>query len=107
VARSVVVVDAGKSMMLLLLAAVDEGARRRPPSALVGDDNRRLRELLGMPRRLEIVGVVTVGHAADPAERAARQAIALGAALARSSAGNAGRPTRRRRRSADLQPVRP
>ena len=54
-------VDAGKSLMLLLLAAVDEdlGAGL---FGLVGDDNDRLRELLGMPDDLEIVGVVTLGH---------------------------------------------
>lgn len=54
-------VDAGKSMMLLLLAAVDEGLGAGL-FGLVGDDNDRLRELLGMPGDLEIVGVVTVGH---------------------------------------------
>jgi nitroreductase len=58
-------VDAGKSMMLLLLAAVDEGLGAGL-FGLVGDDNDRLRELLGMPGDLEIVGVVTVGH---PGER--------------------------------------
>jgi FMN reductase [NAD(P)H] len=54
-------VDAGKSIMLLLLAAVDErlGAGL---FGLVGDANDRLRELLGMPDDLEIVGVVTIGH---------------------------------------------
>jgi FMN reductase [NAD(P)H] len=56
-------VDAGKSIMLLLLAAVDEelGAGL---FGLVGDANDGLRELLGMPADLEIVGVVTIGHAA-------------------------------------------
>lgn len=54
-------VDAGKSIMLLLLAAVDEGLGAGL-FGVVGDDNDRLRELLGMPADLEIVGVVTVGH---------------------------------------------
>jgi FMN reductase [NAD(P)H] len=54
-------VDAGKSMMLLLLAAVDEGLGAGL-FGLLGDDNDRLRELLGMPGDVEIVGVVTVGH---------------------------------------------
>jgi FMN reductase [NAD(P)H] len=56
-------VDAGKSIMLLLLAAVDErlGAGL---FGLVGHANDDLRELLGMPADLEIVGVVTIGHAA-------------------------------------------
>ena len=56
-------VDAGKSIMLLLLAAIDEGLGAGL-FGLVGDDNDRLRELLGMPDDLEVVGVVTVGHAA-------------------------------------------
>jgi FMN reductase [NAD(P)H] len=57
-------VDAGKAMMLLLLAAVDEGLGAGL-FGLVGDENDRLRELLGMPEDLEIVGVVTVGHAGE------------------------------------------
>jgi nitroreductase len=56
-------VDAGKSIMLLLLAAIDEGLGAGL-FGLVGDENDRLRELLGMPGDLEVVGVVTVGHAA-------------------------------------------
>ena len=57
-------VDAGKAMMLLLLAAVDEGLGAGL-FGLVSDGNDRLRELLGMPWILEIVGVVTIGHRAD------------------------------------------
>ena len=57
-------VDAGKSLMLLLLAAVDEGLGAGL-FGLVGDDNDRLRGLLGLPEDLEIVGVVTVGHEGD------------------------------------------
>ena len=56
-------VDAGKSIMLLLLSAVDEGLGAGL-FGLVGDANDGLRELLGMPLDLEIVGVVTIGHAA-------------------------------------------
>ena len=56
-------VDAGKSIMLLLLAAVDEGLGAGL-FGLVGDANDGLRELLGMTADLEIVGVVTIGHAA-------------------------------------------
>jgi nitroreductase len=56
-------VDAGKSIMLLLLAAVDEGLGAGL-FGLVGDANDGLRDLLGMPADLEIVGVVTIGHAA-------------------------------------------
>jgi nitroreductase len=59
-------VDAGKAIMLLLLAAIDEGLGAGL-FGLVGDDNDRLRELLGMPADLEVVGVVTVGHAAPAA----------------------------------------
>jgi nitroreductase len=57
-------VDAGKAMMLLLLASIDEGLGAGL-FGLLGDDNDRLRELLGMPGDLEIVGVVTVGHPGD------------------------------------------
>jgi len=56
-------VDAGKAIMLLLLAAIDEGLGAGL-FGLEGNDNDRLRELLGMPDDLEVVGVVTVGHAA-------------------------------------------
>jgi FMN reductase [NAD(P)H] len=56
-------VDAGKAIMLLLLAAIDEGLGAGL-FGVVGDDNDRLRELLGMPAGLEVVGVVTIGHAA-------------------------------------------
>jgi nitroreductase len=68
-------VDAGKAIMLLLLAAIDEdlGAGL---FGLVGDENDRLRELLGMPADFEIVGVVTVGHAAPEAnEQRLKEAI--------------------------------
>jgi nitroreductase len=61
-------VDAGKATMLLLLAAVDEGLG----AGLFGLDpagNGGLRELLGMPDDLAVVGVVTVGHAAPEASR--------------------------------------
>ena len=64
-------VDAGKSIMLLLLAAVDEGFGAGL-FGLVGDENDRLRDLLGMPADLEIVGVVTVGHEAPAPVRGSR-----------------------------------
>ncbi|MGE5274884.1 MAG: nitroreductase family protein [Verrucomicrobiota bacterium] len=56
-------VDAGKAITLLLLSAIDEGLGAGL-FGLVGDDNDRLRELLGMPADLEVVGVVTLGHSA-------------------------------------------
>jgi nitroreductase len=59
-------VDAGKAVMLLLLAAIDEGLGAGL-FGLVGDENDRLREELGMPEDFEIVGVVTVGHPAPEA----------------------------------------
>jgi nitroreductase len=65
-------VDAGKAMMLLLLAAIDEGLGAGL-FGLVGDENDRLRELLGMPDDLEIVGVVTVGHPAPEANEEGRK----------------------------------
>jgi FMN reductase [NAD(P)H] len=68
-------VDAGKAMMLLLLAAVDEGLGAGL-FGLLGDTNDRLRELLGIPDDLEIVGVVTVGHAApEPMEERRRETL--------------------------------
>lgn len=65
-------VDAGKAVMLLLLAAVDEGLGAGL-FGLLGDDNDRLRDLLGMPDDLEIVGVVTVGHAAPETNGSSRR----------------------------------
>jgi nitroreductase len=50
-------------MMMLLLAAIDEGLGAGL-FGLVGDRNDDLRELLGMPADMEIVGVVTLGHPA-------------------------------------------
>jgi nitroreductase len=65
-------VDAGKSIMLLLLAAVDEGLGAGL-FGLVGDANDGLRELLGMPADLEIVGVVTIGHEASAPVQGSRR----------------------------------
>jgi nitroreductase len=68
-------VDAGKAIMLLLLAAVDEGLGAGL-FGLVGDQNDQLRELLGMPEDLEIVGVVTIGHPApEPMEERKRETL--------------------------------
>jgi nitroreductase len=65
-------VDAGKAVMLLLLAAIDEGLGAGL-FGLVGDENDRLCELLGLPGDLEIVGVVTVGHPAPEADEERRK----------------------------------
>jgi len=62
-------IDAGKAMMLLLLAAVDEGLGAGLFGLYPPENNARLRELLGMPADLEIVGVVTVGHPAPEPNR--------------------------------------
>ena len=68
-------VDAGKALMLLLLGAVDEGLGAGL-FGLVGDQNDRLRELLGVPEDFEIVGVVTVGHPApEPTEERRKEAL--------------------------------
>ncbi len=64
-------VDAGKSIMLLLLAAVDEGLGAGL-FGLVGAANDGLRDLLGMPSDFEIVGVVTIGHAAPAPPQGSR-----------------------------------
>jgi FMN reductase [NAD(P)H] len=64
-------VDAGAAIMLLLLAAVDEGLGAGL-FGLVGDDNDRLHELVGMPADLEVVGVVTIGHPAPETRSGSR-----------------------------------
>jgi nitroreductase len=69
-------VDAGKAMMLLLLAAVDEGLGAGLFGLFPPENNDRLRELLGMPEDLEIVGVVTVGHPApEPMEEKRKETL--------------------------------
>ena len=53
-------VDAGCSLMLLLLAAVDEGLA----AGFLGLDQsgrKRLKEVLGIPADVEVIGVVTLG----------------------------------------------
>jgi nitroreductase len=68
-------VDAGKSMMLLLLAAIDEGLGAGL-CGVVGDRNDDLRELLGAPADVEVVGVVTVGHRApEPNEERRKEGL--------------------------------
>jgi nitroreductase len=62
-------VDAGKAMMLLLLAAVDEGLGAGVFGLFPGERNEELRELLGMPADVTVVGVVTIGHAAPESAR--------------------------------------
>jgi nitroreductase len=57
-------VDAGKGMMLLLLAAIDEGLGAGVFGLFPEENNERLRDLLGMPADVTVVGVVTIGHAA-------------------------------------------
>jgi len=56
-------VDAGKAIMLLLLVAVDEGLGAGL-FGVVGDRNDDVRDLLGAPEDLEVVGIVTIGHPA-------------------------------------------
>jgi nitroreductase len=69
-------IDAGTAMMLLLLAAVDEGLGAGLFGLFPAENNDRLRELLGMPEDLVIVGVVTVGRPApDPTQERTRAAI--------------------------------
>ncbi|HKP19260.1 MAG TPA: nitroreductase family protein [Gaiellaceae bacterium] len=55
-------VDAGKAMMLLLLAAVDEGLGAGLFGLFPAENNEQLRELLGLPEDVTVVGVVTIGH---------------------------------------------
>jgi nitroreductase len=65
-------VDAGKAMMLLLLAAIDEGLGAGLFGLFPAENNERLRELLGMPEDVTVVGVVTIGHAAPETARGSR-----------------------------------
>jgi nitroreductase len=57
-------VDAGKAMMLLLLAAIDEGLGAGLFGLFPAEHNELLRETLGLPQDVYVVGVVTIGHAA-------------------------------------------
>jgi nitroreductase len=57
-------VDAGKGIMLLLLAAVDEGLGAGLFGLFPAERNDELRQLLGVPADVAIVGVVTIGHPA-------------------------------------------
>jgi FMN reductase [NAD(P)H] len=69
-------VDAGKAMMLLLLAAVDEGLGAGLFGLFPAENNDKLRQLLGMPNDVLVVGVVTVGHAApDPLRERRKEAL--------------------------------
>jgi len=56
-------VDAGAALMLMLLATADEGLAAGFLGAHAFDD---LAEAVDLPDHFEAVGVVTVGHAADP-----------------------------------------
>jgi len=66
-------VDAGKAMMLLLLAAVDEGLGAGLFGLFPAENNARLRDALGMPADVAVVGVVTVGHPAEEPNRDQRR----------------------------------
>ena len=57
-------VDAGKAMMLLLLSAIDEGLGAGLFGLFPAEHNELLREELGLPEDVYVVGVVTIGHAA-------------------------------------------
>jgi FMN reductase [NAD(P)H] len=62
-------VDAGKAMMLLLLAAIDEGLGAGLFGLFPAENNERLRELLGVPEDVTVVGVAAIGHAAPETSR--------------------------------------
>src|SRR5439155_26528346 len=69
-------VDAGAAMMLLLLAAIDEGLGAGVFGLFPAQRNDDLRELLGMPDDVAVVGVVTVGHpASDPTRERLKGAL--------------------------------
>jgi nitroreductase len=66
-------VDAGKAMMLLLLAAIDEGLGAGLFGLFPEENNERLRELVGLPEDVTVVGVVTIGHAAPETAQGSRK----------------------------------
>jgi FMN reductase [NAD(P)H] len=69
-------VDAGAAMMLLLLAAIDEGLGAGVFGLFPAERNDELRELLGIPEDVTVVGVVTVGHPApDPTRDQVKEAV--------------------------------
>lgn len=55
-------VDAGASMMAILYAAVDEGVAAGFLGAQAFDE---LHEVLGIPSDISVVGICTIGHAAE------------------------------------------
>jgi FMN reductase [NAD(P)H] len=65
-------VDAGKAMMLLLLAAIDEGLGAGLFGLFPAEHNEQLRELLGMPEDVTVIGVVTIGHPAPETAQGSR-----------------------------------
>lgn len=67
-------VDAGKATMVLLLAVVDEGLGAGLFTLYPRSSNDRLRELLGMPDDLQVVGCVAIGHPAPEPKEEARKA---------------------------------
>lgn len=66
-------VDAGKAMMLLLLAAVDEGLGAGLFGLFPAEHNELLRQELGMPEDVTVVGVVTIGHEAPKTQEGSRR----------------------------------
>jgi FMN reductase [NAD(P)H] len=66
-------VDAGKAMMLLLLAAANEGLGAGVFGLFPAENNELLRELVGLPDDVAVVGVVTVGHPAPEAMEGRRK----------------------------------
>jgi FMN reductase [NAD(P)H] len=59
-------------MMLHLLAAIDEGLGAGIFGLFPAENNKRLRELLGMPEDVTVVGVITIGHAAPDSAQGSR-----------------------------------
>jgi nitroreductase len=66
-------VDAGKAMMLLLLAAIDEGLGAGLFGLFPEEHNELLRQELGLPEDVYVVGVVTIGHAAPEEVQGSRR----------------------------------
>ena len=54
-------VDAGAAMMLVLLAAIEEGLAAAV-YGIFGEDEQKLRDLLGIPTEFTLVAGISIGH---------------------------------------------
>jgi nitroreductase len=64
------VVDGAFASMLVLLAAVD---RRMGAAFVAAFDDDAVARVLGLPRHVRPIGLIAIGHCAEPAERLRRR----------------------------------